>query len=215
MGIDRISPAEQLDLRGVGASWGIWAPCLTYDKGTFYLVYTVVKAFYCNMYDTDNYLYLHVSYDEDSGKCITLLKAENKSYTYLTDYIPVEQGKAIYLKLELDCGEAYGYAEAEMQKIGPCIDAGFLSDEACKEGWFTGTMIGICCLLCHTEESIPNISEMAGFQSSSSCHRYFTRIMHITPGEYRRQMSRPDSSFDGIFRNGFSDFCRFRRLCGG
>lgn len=100
------------------------------------------------MYDTDNYLYLHVSYDEDSGKCITLLKAENKSYTYLTDYIPVEQGKAIYLKLELDCGEVqffYGYAEAEMQKIGPCIDAGFLSDEACKEGWFTGTMIGICC----------------------------------------------------------------------
>ena len=30
------------------------------------------------MYDTDNYLYLHVSYDEDIGKCITLLKAENK-----------------------------------------------------------------------------------------------------------------------------------------
>ena len=47
---------EQLDLRGVGASQGIWAPCLTYDRGTFYLVYTVVKAFYCNMYDTENYL---------------------------------------------------------------------------------------------------------------------------------------------------------------
>lgn len=30
--------------------------CLTYDKGIFYLVYTVVKAFYCNMYDTFNYL---------------------------------------------------------------------------------------------------------------------------------------------------------------
>ena len=26
------------------------------DKGVFYLVYTVVKAFYCNMYDTENYL---------------------------------------------------------------------------------------------------------------------------------------------------------------
>lgn len=46
----------QLDLRGVGASQGVWAPCLTYDKGIFYLVYTVVKAFYCNMYDTNNYL---------------------------------------------------------------------------------------------------------------------------------------------------------------
>ena len=44
--LDRVS---QLDLRGVGASQGIWAPCLTYNKGTYYLVYTVVTAFYCNM----------------------------------------------------------------------------------------------------------------------------------------------------------------------
>ena len=47
---------SQLDLRGVGASQGIWAPCLTYDQGIFYLVYTIVKSFYCNMYDTENYL---------------------------------------------------------------------------------------------------------------------------------------------------------------
>ena len=33
---------SQLDLRGVGASQGIWAPCLTYDNGTFYLVYTPI-----------------------------------------------------------------------------------------------------------------------------------------------------------------------------
>lgn len=100
------------------------------------------------LYDTDNYLYLHVSYDEDNGKCITLLKAENKKYEYLTDYLPVEQGKAVYLKLKLNSGKVqffYGYGEEELQKIGPCVDAGFLSDEACKEGWFTGTMIGICC----------------------------------------------------------------------
>ncbi len=51
-----LNRVSQLDLRGVGASQGIWAPCLTYDKGTFYLVYTVVKAFYCNRYDTHNYL---------------------------------------------------------------------------------------------------------------------------------------------------------------
>lgn len=51
--INRIS---QADLRGVGASQGIWAPCLSYDHGIFYIVYTVVKAFYCNMYDTFNYM---------------------------------------------------------------------------------------------------------------------------------------------------------------
>lgn len=100
------------------------------------------------MYDTDNYLYLHVSYDEDNGKCITLLKAENKKYEYLTGYLSVEQGKKIYLKLALNSGKAqfyYGYDEGEMQKIGDRVNADFLSDEACKEGWFTGTMIGICC----------------------------------------------------------------------
>ncbi len=100
------------------------------------------------MYDTDNYLYLHVSHDEDNGKCITLLKAENKSYEYLADYLPLEQGKVLYLKLHMDNGMVqfyYGYDENAVQKIGPCVDAGFLSDEACAEGWFTGTMIGICC----------------------------------------------------------------------
>ncbi len=100
------------------------------------------------MYDTDNYLYLHVSHDEDNGKCITLLKAENKSYEYLADYLPLEQGRTLYLKLHLDDGMVqfyYGYGESAVQEIGPCVDAGFLSDEACAEGWFTGTMIGICC----------------------------------------------------------------------
>jgi xylan 1,4-beta-xylosidase len=47
---------SQLDLRGVAASRGVWAPCLTYDGGTFYLVYTVVHSFMCLMYDTQNYL---------------------------------------------------------------------------------------------------------------------------------------------------------------
>ena len=39
----------------------------------------------------------------------------------------------------------YGYDEKEMEKAGPHVNAGFLSDEACNEGWFTGAMIGICC----------------------------------------------------------------------
>src|SRR5690554_4039996 len=51
--LDRVS---QLDLKGVGPSQGIWAPCLTYHQGTFFLVYTVVSTFYCNMHDTNNYM---------------------------------------------------------------------------------------------------------------------------------------------------------------
>lgn len=39
--LDRVS---QLDMRGVAASDGVWAPCLSYKDGSFYLVYTIVRA---------------------------------------------------------------------------------------------------------------------------------------------------------------------------
>ena len=100
------------------------------------------------MYDTENYLYLHISHDEDVGKCITLLKAENKKYEYLTDYIPIEQNRDMVLQLSLQGTRVqffYGFRGEELEEIGPCIDGSFLSDEACTEGWFTGTMVGICC----------------------------------------------------------------------
>ena len=88
------------------------------------------------LYDTDNYLYLHVSMDEDCGKCITLLKAENKKYEYLTDYIPVYSGLPIYLKAEMQNGYidfSYRVEGCEWQKIAEHIDGSFMSDEACNE----------------------------------------------------------------------------------
>ena len=100
------------------------------------------------MYDTDNYLYLHVSRDEDCGKCITLLKAENKKYEYLTDYLPIYSGLPIYLKAEMRNGYitfSYRLEGTGWQTIAENIDGSFMSDEACTEGWFTGAMAGICC----------------------------------------------------------------------
>lgn len=100
------------------------------------------------IYDTDNYLYLHISRDEDIGKCITLLKAENKKYEYLSDYVPIPEGKAVTMKLILDDIKVAFYYQTEGSEekiIGQLEDASFLSDEACNEGWFTGTMCGICC----------------------------------------------------------------------
>lgn len=100
------------------------------------------------MYDTDNYLYLHISRDEDCGKCITVLKAENKKYEYLTDYLPIYSGLPIYLKAEMQNGYItffYRLEGSEWQVIAENIDGSFMSDEACTEGWFTGAMAGICC----------------------------------------------------------------------
>ena len=47
---------SQLDLIGVPDSGGVWAPCLSYDKGTFYLVYSNVHSFDGVWKDTPNYL---------------------------------------------------------------------------------------------------------------------------------------------------------------
>ncbi len=49
---------SQLDMAGATNSAGVWAPCLTYDKGTFYLAYTNVGYFDRTLFafDTPNYL---------------------------------------------------------------------------------------------------------------------------------------------------------------
>jgi len=48
--------AELLDMRGNPDSGGIWAPCLTYADGLFWLVYTDVKRLEGSFKDTHNYL---------------------------------------------------------------------------------------------------------------------------------------------------------------
>lgn len=47
---------SQLDLKGNPDSCGVWAPCLSYDTGTFYLVYSNVRSFDGVWKDTPNYL---------------------------------------------------------------------------------------------------------------------------------------------------------------
>lgn len=99
-------------------------------------------------YDNDNYLYLHITHDEELGRVITLLTAENKRYAYPAGYVPLPEGP-VQLRMTLQRGDVqFAYrplGEMSYLDIGPCLDASFLSDEACVEGWFTGTMVGLCC----------------------------------------------------------------------
>ncbi|MEM7625151.1 MAG: glycoside hydrolase family 43 protein [Planctomycetota bacterium] len=52
--LDRVS---QLDMRGIGNSCGVWAPCLSYDEDAqrFYLIYTIVRS-RGHFKDTPNFL---------------------------------------------------------------------------------------------------------------------------------------------------------------
>jgi xylan 1,4-beta-xylosidase len=52
-----LSEKTLLDMTGNPASCGIWAPCLSYDKGLFYLIYTNVQSWSSGPWkDTPNFL---------------------------------------------------------------------------------------------------------------------------------------------------------------
>ena len=51
-----LNRAALLDMTGNPDSGGIWAPCLSWDEGLFYLIYTDVKRLGGNFKDTHNYL---------------------------------------------------------------------------------------------------------------------------------------------------------------
>ncbi len=48
--------AALLDMRGEPDSCGVWAPCISYHEGLFYLIYTDVRRFDGNFKDAHNYL---------------------------------------------------------------------------------------------------------------------------------------------------------------
>ena len=54
-----------LNMLGTPDSCGIWAPCLSWCDGLFYLVYTDVKRFDGNFKDTHNYLTISETIDGD------------------------------------------------------------------------------------------------------------------------------------------------------
>lgn len=102
------------------------------------------------IYDTQNYYYLHVTHHEDLGRCISILSAVNNSYLEPAGYVPLpDNAKRILLRAEVDYDKLqFSYSvdgEDGYEVIGPVLDASTLSDEACQEGWFTGSFAGICC----------------------------------------------------------------------
>jgi xylan 1,4-beta-xylosidase len=56
---------SQLDMRGNPDSCGVWAPCLSYADGLFYLVYTDVKRFDGSFKDAHNYIVTSPRIDGD------------------------------------------------------------------------------------------------------------------------------------------------------
>lgn len=73
----------QLDLRGAPDSCGVWAPCLTFDGGKFWLVYTDVKRKDGSFKDTPNFIVCSESLVDSSssssdGKSPAVLAVERE-----------------------------------------------------------------------------------------------------------------------------------------
>lgn len=100
-------------------------------------------------YDPDNFLYLHETRDEDLGTCVSLLVSENRKITYPIGFIPVQDPKRICLKARVrDAAVQFYFSVNDHENWLPAgteMDASFLSDESCQDGWFTGSVCGICC----------------------------------------------------------------------
>lgn len=109
------------------------------------------------LYDTENWYYLALTHDEaQGGACLKVLAADNGTWT---EEASVAASPApLALRVEVDYDRLrFSWAPAaardavpedgspSWRRLGRDYDASKLSDEHCREGWFTGAMVGLCC----------------------------------------------------------------------
>lgn len=113
---------SQLDMLGVPDSGGVWAPCLSYDKGTFYLVFSNVRSFQGVWKDTPNYLVTTQDILGDWSEP-TFLDSSGFDGSFFHD----EDGKKYYLSMLVDHrkGKFFGgillqeFDEGQGKLVGP------------------------------------------------------------------------------------------------
>ena len=101
-------------------------------------------------YDNMNNLYLRKYYSGTLGsEALEIVRLENGFKDEMTDTrVAVEAGKPIHMRIEIDGRDtrlSWGYDGENWTQIGPTFDTSMFSDEYCKYGEFTGTMIGLFC----------------------------------------------------------------------
>ena len=100
-------------------------------------------------YDNMNYINLRKYYSQTLGQsALSIIHLENGEKTeFINTRIPV-QDCPIYLRLILEGHQSYfewSYEGKSYERIGKVFDTTKFSDEYCKYGEFTGTMVGITC----------------------------------------------------------------------
>ncbi|SER67365.1 xylan 1,4-beta-xylosidase [Gracilibacillus ureilyticus] len=98
-------------------------------------------------YDTEDYVYLRVTEDEEKGKCIGIIETKHGNYDELLDKdIPVTEDSPVYMKAVINrhlLQFYYTTDKDEWKEIGELIDIGHLSDDDSDYVRFTGTFVGM------------------------------------------------------------------------
>ena len=100
-------------------------------------------------YDNMNYINLRKYYSQSlKQSALVVIQFENGERTeHLNSRVPVEEGP-LYLRLYIEERKSWfewSYDGKNYQKIGCVFDTSKFSDEYCKYGEFTGTMVGLTC----------------------------------------------------------------------
>ena len=100
-------------------------------------------------YDNMNYIYLRKYYSETlGGSALAILQLENGDKREFGESRIAVDDRPIYLRLSVEDRYTWfqwSYDGVSYNKIGPTFNTTRFSDEYCKYGEFTGTLVGICC----------------------------------------------------------------------
>lgn len=102
-------------------------------------------------YDTDNWLYLQVSYDEERHEKTIQVESDTiNQFAYHSERISIPEHQPIRLAVTVNRNQAqfyYAIGKQDLQPIGDALSADQLSDDFIKAHGklaFTGAMVGIC-----------------------------------------------------------------------
>jgi len=98
-------------------------------------------------YDTNNYYYACISFDETCGKSLHLLQVDKGVMTvFPAAVVPLKEKDKVFLRVDFDYQELqfhYSFDQKNWLTLGPRLDATILSDDYDTLG-FTGAFVGMC-----------------------------------------------------------------------
>lgn len=143
----REDTTEDYFLAGRNLTWGLVG--LSLIASNISTEHFVGMAGLVVFYDNQNYFYLRISHDEQIGKCLGIITSDNGVYDEpLEKDVAINDGTKCFLRAVLDHNKLKFYYSLDGHSftlIGQDFDATILSDEYCKQGWFTGAFVGLCC----------------------------------------------------------------------